>query len=329
MGTAIIEVDDDGSSRHVQVLAHQEGHFLDKEFRTAWPSHLLQSLADLKKEWFLDSYARFEHPNYIQKQIDQVLAIYGISLPGRRILDFGCGFGASSYCLMKRGADDIVAADLVRENTDLARLVFSGFGLDRKVEIRQEDVIPTLERNAFDIVWLQAVMEHLLPGERQTYLRRFWETLRPGGWLVVTETPNRAWPYEKHTTGGRWFLPWMRPESVFRKMRKEERYRSYSDVDFYRSGIIGSTYGEIMDCLGHPPDCEELARGVHGYIDRLYEDARVKSPRRRALVSALSLAERGVRAFKRKPVMAYMPFLNHLAFRKKPSDHSERSSTRS
>lgn len=324
MDQPIIRVEDEGAARRVHVLVPQHGHFRFTGFESAWPADLLESLARLKGPWFCDSYARFEHPNYLQKQVDQILAFYGIALPGLRILDFGCGFGASSYCLVKRGATDIVATDLVAANTAFARKLFSRLGLDGRVDLRDGDLVPALEPASFDVVWLQAVVEHLLPAERRSFLRQLWRALRPGGWLVVTETPNRVWPYETHTSGGRWFLPWMPAARIFATMRREAAFATYSDEDFYRSGIVGSTYRELLDCLGRPRDCEERAREVRRYFARLYEGARVKTTLRRTVVSALGLLEPGVRTILRRPVMAFTPYLNHLAFRKRVESPSAR-----
>jgi 2-polyprenyl-3-methyl-5-hydroxy-6-metoxy-1,4-benzoquinol methylase len=313
----VIEVVEEGDRRRVRTLAPQRGHYRYDDFRTDWPADLLRALADLKREWFSDSYARFEHPNYIQKHVDVTLALYNLSLSGKRILDFGCGFGASSHCFLRRGADTIVAADLVQENTDFARLFFARRGFARSVDVRHEDVVPGLKSGEYDVIWLQAVMEHLLPGERRDYLPRFWEALRPGGVLVITETPNRFWPRETHTTGGRWWLPWKSHQNVFRTLRREPKYQRYTDEDFYRSGVIGSAYSEIMDCLGRPVDCEELARGVRSYLLQVYRFARVKSPLRSAAVRSFGLAEPLLKILSGRPAMALLPFLNHLVFRKR------------
>ena len=313
----VIAVTDAGDRRHVRTLVPQQGHYRYDDFYTDWPADLLLALADLKGEWFADSYARFEHPNYIQKQVDVTLKLYNLPLAGRRVLDFGCGFGASSYCMIRRGADRIVAADLERQNTDFARLFFDRRGLAERVDVRTGDVVPTLQPGEFDVVWLQAVMEHLLPEERQDYLRRFWRALAPGGVLIITETPNRFWPRETHTTGGRWWLPWMSPQKVFRVLRREAKYQDYSDEDFYRSGVIGSTYAEILDCLGRPADCEELAFGIRSYLPTVYGFATVKSPLRALPVRAFGLAEPVLKRLFRRPATALLPFLNHLAFRKR------------
>jgi SAM-dependent methyltransferase len=316
MEQPIIRIEDAGHVRRVRVLVPQHGHFRCTDVESAWPADLLEALARLKGAWFCDSYARFEHPNYLRKQIDQILAFYGIRLPGLRILDFGSGFGASTYGLVMRGATDIVATDLVLANTAFARLLFSRFGLDGRVDLRSEDLVPGLEPASFDVVWLQAVVEHLLPDERHVYLRQFWRALRPGGWLVVTETPNRVWPYETHTSGGRWFLPWLPPSRLFATLRREAAFAGYSDEAFYRSGIVGSTYRELLDCLERPADCEEPARHLRHYFARLYEGARVQTTARHAVVSALSLLEPGIRVILRRPVMAFTPYLNHVVFRK-------------
>src|SRR5438067_5647405 len=88
----VIEVTEADGRRRVRTLAPQRGHYRYDNFLSDWPADLLLALAELKGEWFADSYARFEHPNYIQKQVDVVLALYDLSLQGRRVLDFGCGF---------------------------------------------------------------------------------------------------------------------------------------------------------------------------------------------------------------------------------------------
>jgi len=313
-----IEVSGAAGNRHVRILRPQRGSgYSDvREFDTHWPPELLVRLAELKGEWFLDSYQRFEHPNYIQKQVDTVLGFYGIRLGDAPVLDFGCGFGASTYCMLKRGATRILAADLEKANTDFASAFLEGMGRAQYVAVVNGDVVPTLQRETFEIIWLQAVMEHLLPGERSSYLRSFWEALRPGGWLIITETPNRSWPVEGHTTGGTWWLPWMKPGRVFQRMREVQKYSAYSDEALYRSGVIGSSYREILDCLGRPDNCREASLEVPRYLKYVYSHAAKRSTGRRLAVGILGFAEPVMRKFLRRPISSFMPFLQHLAFQK-------------
>jgi SAM-dependent methyltransferase len=280
--------------------------------------NLLYALAELKGEWFCDSYQRFEHPNYIQKNFDLTLELYSIKLKGLKILDFGCGFGVSSYLMIKRGANQIVATDLEEKNLVFARRLFDSMGYGSLVELRPGQLDLRLDEHSFDLIWLQAVTEHLLPGERRAYFQEFWKALRPNGLLVVTETPNRFWPYETHTTGGRWFISWMKPEKVFQRMRNDPRFKFYSDTDFYRSGIIGSTYGQLLDYLGRPRDCEQLTPRLKGYVRLLCSRAIRKSMPRRFAGTLYEWLEPVAAGLFKRPVTAFMPYLNQVAFRKLP-----------
>jgi SAM-dependent methyltransferase len=313
----LIEILPEGSHKRVRVLGPQaRSHFNVPEFTTAWPDDLLYALADFKKGYFCDSYQRFEHPNYIQKHVDITLDYYGLSLKDKRVLDFGCGFGVSAHLMMKRGANCIVGTDLDEANIRFGRRFFDTFNLSQNVELRLGEPVLRLESEAFDVVWLQAVVEHLLPQERADYFQEFWRTLRPGGVLVVTETPNRFWPKETHTTDGRWLLTWRRPAKVFARMRREYEFRSYSDTDFYRSGIIGSSYRELLECLSRPPDCEQLALKRRGYARFYYSYAQRKSLAKSFVVSLATLFEPVAQKVLRRPLTAFAPYLNHLAFRK-------------
>ena len=52
-----------------------------------------------------------------------------------------------------------------------------------------------------DMVLLFAVLEHLTQEERIRYLSFIWhEILRPGGYLIVVDTPNRLSYFDEHTS---------------------------------------------------------------------------------------------------------------------------------
>jgi S-adenosylmethionine-dependent methyltransferase len=51
-----------------------------------------------------------------------------------------------------------------------------------------------------DAVLLYAVLEHQHPLERLETLTRCWDLLRPGGVLIVVETPNRIVYFDPHTS---------------------------------------------------------------------------------------------------------------------------------
>ena len=305
--------------RTVTVNSEQKGEYETKEFETKWSKNLLMELAKLKKEWFLDSYNRFENENYVQKQIDFVLDFHGISLRDKKVLDFGCGFGASTHCLMKRGAENIVSTELVKENMDFAEIMCMEFGYSDKVKLVRKDLIKDISPESYDFVWLQAVVEHLLPDERKEYLNKLWNSIRPEGYLIITETPNRLWPYETHTTSGTWFIPYMKDKKIFEVMRKRNEYKNWIDEEFYRSGIVGETYFSLLNYIN---DKEHLIdSGLRaGYLKKMYEYAKNKSVKKDMIIKIADKFEFiPIKIFK-SPVTAFMPFLNHLAFKKKYDD---------
>jgi hypothetical protein len=102
-------------------------------------------------------------------------------------------------------------------------------------------------KERFDLVFLNAVYEHLLPDERPTVLRSVWASLRRGGALVVTQTPHRWFPVETHTSG----LPlinWMPDRLAHRTIRRFSRRvtRDASWEKLLRAGVRGASVSEIV-----------------------------------------------------------------------------------
>jgi SAM-dependent methyltransferase len=117
-----------------------------------------------------------------------------------RILDYGCGLGHSLDAVLNRFPNaQFVAADYV---SDALELCVQLFGADPRVQIVRMTGSTSLEEigDGFDIILLNAVFEHLLPHERPLLMSDLWRRLKPGGYMVVTETPWRWFPIETHCT---------------------------------------------------------------------------------------------------------------------------------
>jgi len=101
-------------------------------------------------------------------------------LEGKRVLDYGCGDGATARRLSKLGAI-VTAVDAnfqVKQNFE-----------DTKIKFLSSDDEDRLWRNLeFDIVILQDVLEHLI--EPEGTLKKIRNSLQPGG-LIYISTPNR------------------------------------------------------------------------------------------------------------------------------------------
>jgi SAM-dependent methyltransferase len=175
--------------------------------------------------YLCDEIRRDEDPTYVQERLEREIGCFVDlrELNKTRILDFGCGSGASTFCLARLFPEsEIVGVELDEEFLAIAeaRKVFyeSTFPLDKPKNATGESGNYTRSRDlkfvpsssgtklpagvgSFDLIVLSAVYEHLLPGERQPVLTALWSALKPGGVLFINQTPNRWFPVEQHTTG--------------------------------------------------------------------------------------------------------------------------------
>lgn len=222
---------------------------------TSYPRPLVETIAMVKgAAWTCDEIRRDEERGYIRKNIEQVLAAY--PLPSvrepRRILDFGCGCGAST-CIIATlfPTAEVVGVDLLDQNLRVARerAAFYGFDNVRFLTSPAGDRLPA-DIGQFDLVFLSAVFEHLLPGERDVVGKLMGQVTPVGGTLLLFDTPDRRFPIETHTTG----LPLVNylPDGMaFGAARRLSRrvQRTVSDQDLLRAGLRGATPGEIDRCL--------------------------------------------------------------------------------
>jgi ubiquinone/menaquinone biosynthesis C-methylase UbiE len=292
---------------------------------TAYPRELIELILRVKGPGHLcDEIMRDEAPDYVQALLEFGTLAY---LPadwfaGKRILDFGCGSGASTVILARMfGRSDIVGVDMEGELLDVARARAEYYGLERLRFLASPDPesLPA-ELGSFDAVFFNALYEHLLPRERELLTPMIWRALEPGGVLLLTETPNRRFPVERHTTG----MPLLNylPRQVVLPIARRFSDRvgaSESWDSLLRRGIRGGSVGTILRALksdggGRP---ELLAPSLLGCRDRIdlwqqlsqrMAGGGAPGVRKRLLVNAL-------KAFKGITGVELLPELS-LAFRK-------------
>ena len=168
-----------------------------------------------------------------------------------RILDYGCGAGSSTLTLARLFPHaQISGLDFMDKFLKVARLRAAHYGA---LNVMFHSVPKSgVEAGApsFDIVFLNAVFEHLLPGERPIVLESIWRVLKPGGVLILNQTPHRWFPIETHTSG----LPLINylPDSLaFWAVRQfcKRIVRSYTWDELLRAGVRGATVSEILRLL--------------------------------------------------------------------------------
>lgn len=115
-------------------------------------------------------------------------------IPAGHILDWGCGYGQMTYLLRRRGFR-VTSYDLGTPDTPMPDIPLSR-GLDI-VRTTHPTQLP-FDDATFDAVLSSGVLEHVdehsEPGNERKSLRELARVLRPGGYLLIYQLPQRyAW----------------------------------------------------------------------------------------------------------------------------------------
>lgn len=179
-----------------------------------------------------------------------VLAYFPDDLLNRplRILDYGCGSGSSTLALARLFPNaTIIGMDFVGKYLKLAQLRLQHYDLHSAQFHQVPSSGEFSASQSFDLVFLNAVYEHMLPGERPVVLQGLWRALKPGGSLILNQTPHRWFPIETHTSA----LPLINylPASLARWAQIKLSKRSFGVETWeqmLRRGIRGATVSEIV-----------------------------------------------------------------------------------
>jgi SAM-dependent methyltransferase len=296
--------------------------------RTSYPAELVQEILRIKgHNWLEDEIARDEDPFYLELILKRELFAYfpPEAFAGARVLDFGCGAGASTMVLARLLPEaEIVGVELDPELLRLARarLDFYRFPHVRLLPSPSPTTLPS-ECEAFDFIVMSAVYEHLLPEERVALMPLLLEAIRPGGHLFLNQTPHRFFPIEAHTTG----FPLLNYLPDFLTLRLVRWFsgvvpRDESWPSLLRRGIRGATEREILRNLGPSAVLIEPRQG--GLRDRIDLWYSCLSPRYGWIKSAL---RRLLRLILRVTGTALVPTLA-LAFQRLPDHRQHRDQRR-
>jgi SAM-dependent methyltransferase len=200
----------------------------------------------------VDELLRSEHSPYLEARLR--LAFVGLGDVSKwRVLDFGCGPGASSVVLGRLGVRRIVGIDLVNDYAALwgRRLRESGFPGEATFVQAGAGMRFPFRAGAFDLVLLNGVLEHMLPEERAELTRALLALVRPGGRVLVTETPNRWFPRNSHTK--LWFSEWLPfgvAAALAHRFRIRDDFPRTGRTAQYRTGMRGMSAGQLARIVG-------------------------------------------------------------------------------
>jgi len=196
-----------------------------------------------------------------------------IKLDGARILEIGCGTGASTVALAEQGAQ-VVGLDASTAALVSARDRCAAHGLKAEfVESNATAVGTRFASQRFDAIVFFAVVEHLTWEERIRSLKAAWDLLPANGMLAVIEAPNRLWHVDIHTTNEP-FYNWLPDETAIaytRYIDGPSRHLFAEPVEEAKLQLArlgrGVSYHDFVIAWDIPPDHLPVA----GYMAKYHE----------------------------------------------------------
>jgi len=144
------------------------------------------------------------------------------TLASARILEIGCGTGSSTVALAEQGAE-VVAIDIHEGSLKVARDRCQAHNLKaRFIHSNAIEISEHIKNETFDFIIFFASLEHMTLVERLESLKSAWTLLSSGSYLVVTDTPNRLWYFDFHTSLTPFFF-WLPDDLAFLYSRRTPR----------------------------------------------------------------------------------------------------------
>ena len=183
------------------------------------------------------SYGRGEALPHHRHLVAPILAL----LPGgqgQRAMDVGCGNGFISSQIASRGYR-VTGIDFDAQAIDIAKKAYPAIEFVRH---EAEDRFPDFARD-LDLVTAFEVIEHLY--SPQKFLRRVFETLKPGGHVILSTPYHGYWKNLATSILGRWdhvfTVDWEAGHIKFfsdRTMEAMLRQVGFTDVVFRNAGRV-------------------------------------------------------------------------------------------
>jgi 2-polyprenyl-3-methyl-5-hydroxy-6-metoxy-1,4-benzoquinol methylase len=165
------------------------------------------------------------------------------SLAGARVLEIGCGTGASTVALAEQGAI-VTAVDIDTKSLIVAAERCQAYGVQANLlEANGTALEGLVALGEFDFVIFFACLEHMTYAERIAAMRSTWNALQPGALWCAIETPNRLWIIDEHTSRLP-FYNWLPDELAF-------DYSQFSQREPFRNSYRQRDGEQFLSFLRH------------------------------------------------------------------------------
>jgi SAM-dependent methyltransferase len=153
-----VEIEELGGG-HRRVTLHPKGpstYVPRRSIETRYPVSLIAFILNDGFTWLCDAIARDDDPNYVHKEVKEELLAYCSSaeFTGRKILDFGCGSGASAMVLARLFPHSgIVGVDFNGKALRVAAELLKFYEF-KNVEFHVSPVPPSFHLASQSSIWL-------------------------------------------------------------------------------------------------------------------------------------------------------------------------------
>jgi S-adenosylmethionine-dependent methyltransferase len=201
------------------------------------------------EQWIATAEGREDLQDHLERRLssfrNKIIPWLDASRPllGARILEIGCGTGASTVALAEQGAK-VTAIDIDEPSLRVAELRCSAHNVQCElVQANGAAAKQFLEREPYDFVIFFACLEHMTHAERIEAMRDTWQALPEGALWCVIETPNRLWYFDDHTSRLP-FFNWLPDELAF-------AYSRFSPREPFRSSYRKHSADSMESFLRH------------------------------------------------------------------------------
>lgn len=274
--------------REVTVWSSNEAEYFprEKSIITDYEPEFIEAIFGIKGKYTCDELHREE--TSIPHRLGRINDVYNLNSDDREldILDFGSGASSSTLALASIFKyNKITCVELEDTSINLAKERVSHHKLKNIEFIRPEDpkeLGAAVKDSRYDLCVLSAVIEHMLPEERSNLLPKLWDIIRPGGYMIIYETPHRWFPMEVHTTSLPFinYLPEFLAWRIGSFLTKKNAHRR-NKYGMLRAGLRGTSQREMRKYLGVEAKLiQPNAPGVHDIIDMWHVSDYHTSPRK-------------------------------------------------
>ncbi|HEU4760467.1 MAG TPA: class I SAM-dependent methyltransferase [Dehalococcoidia bacterium] len=149
-----------------------------------------QRIREKVAEFYGHHWQNPEHTPILDGKITHLLAIFGDTIRGQRVLDAGSGSGMTSVAFARLGAAEVVGVDISRSCVDQANALAKQLGGDN-IEFHQGDLTEALPvTGKFDIVYSFGVVQ-FTPACEQAF-KNIGSYVDEGGRLAVALYPKTS-----------------------------------------------------------------------------------------------------------------------------------------